>query len=399
MNCSRLNPSSRWSRPSLRRRLLSTLTAMSMAASAQASIATYGAGELLLVVWDPVSEASYSLDLGLDLDSFFSQAQVDAGYQQFLPRLTGAADPRWQKFLNRVAPAAQQANLGAVPFVATSDFGFVVSSLKDRLRWAVIGVDLEGFDPVDFRVFHTLEQGPGNGVLNPRYNSLTLLKNDNLVQTINPLGEQLIGALNTDAANPDSSHSPGGVTDNYALNGSSLTPKGTAGYFDAPGTEFYRMGSAAGISITNPVGKSSWFYFTTSSSNDGLEKVVIDEFDNLTADGYWGLDQDPADGAFVLSFTLEGSATAAALRLREFAAGIGRTEIGGGFVVRKLEGAAAIGLESGAGFNSRKLGAVVDAGLNGQLAITTAVPEPQSLLLWLAGLAGLVAWARRRHGG
>ncbi len=365
---------------------------------ARAAISMLDDAELFLVIWDPVREVSYVRDLGVSADSFFRQAQVDAGYQVFFPRITGAGDERFQRLLDRVAPAAQQQDLGAVPYTIESAFGFATSTLKDRLRWAVLGVDGDGFDYPDLRAFHTLQQGPGNGTLNPAYGVLQTLLNDNLAQAIAPMAELLVNTLNggTDVA-ADNTHVQDGLSTVYSQHGSSITPKGIPGYFDATGTEFYRLSSGALVPITNAVGKSSWFYFTTPSSTDGLERVLIDEFDNLSADGYWGLDQDPADGAFVLSFTLDGSATAAALRLREFAAGIGRTEIGGGFVVRKLEGAAAAGLETGAGFASRKLGGGAHEGLPTGLAVMGAVPEPHSAMLTLAGLIGLAAWARGRR--
>ncbi len=370
-----------------------------LAVPTQAAISMLDDAELFLVIWDPVGESSYVRDLGVSVNSFFTQAQADAGYQSFFPRLTVAGDPRFQKLLNGVAPAAQQHNLAAVPFSAESPFGFAASNLKDRLRWAVLAVDSDGFDYPDLRLFHTLEQGPGDGRLNPSYGALSTLNNANLSVSITPMATTLVIALNGGAPDggDDNTHVRDGLSTNYAANGSSITLKGMSGYFDAPQTEFYRLSTAAGVPVTNAVGRSSWFYFTLPSSTDDTERVLIDEFDNLTADGYWGLDQDPIDGAFVLSFTIEGNATAAALRLREFAAGIGRTEAGGGWRVRRLHGVAALGLETGAGFSRRSLDGAAAAPSLSLTLPTSPVPEPRTWALWLAGLAALGAWARQRR--
>ena len=61
----------------------------------------------------------------------------------------------------------------------------------------------------------------------------------------------------------------------------------------------------------NPLGVSSWFYKVMPSLLEGeidpSSPVVIDEFDNVNADGYWGLIKDPNSSKYVLSYTLTGA--------------------------------------------------------------------------------------------
>jgi hypothetical protein len=128
--------------------------------------------------------------------------------------------------------------------------------------------------------------------------------------------------------------------------------------------------------------------------------VLIDEFDNLGYDGYWGfVFVDPAlapgspyAGRYLLSYTL--ASYSATLAQREFAAGIGRTEASGGFAVSRLPGEAAAGFEAPAGW-STPLGEL-DTPVAALPAAMAPVPEPASWALASAGLLWLLGRTRRR---
>lgn len=238
-------------------------------------------GELALFIWDPVREASYTMDLGIGLDNFFATGQQDAGYQRFWT-LSGAGDTPFQQLRN-------------------------LNTASSSLRWAVLGFDTQGFgSPGEFRTFMTLEQGNAAGVPNDNYIAMTNWLNLDWSTANRQVSDPLIGELNSNITNnPYNLQTPVGGTQDVAYNGTSFTVKGQPGYFDKPGVNAPLFTEALNASITNAVGKSSWFYYVTSSSlGNSSAPVLVDEFDNLAADGYWGLAQDPATGNFVLSYTL-----------------------------------------------------------------------------------------------
>jgi hypothetical protein len=140
-----------------------------------------------------------------------------------------------------------------------------------------------------------------------------------------------------------------------------------AGYFGG-GSSTYAP------NVFNPVGSSSWFYSVTTSSEVSDAAPLVDEFDNLSNDAYWGLGV-AANGDYVLSFTMAPhltqtlSAAGSLLRLRtDFAANYGGSRL---IVVPS--------------------GDTLDLGSN-----ISPVPEPSTWGLMGLGL-GLLSVHARRH--
>ena len=117
-------------------------------------------------------------------------------------------------------------------------------------------------------------------------------------------------------------------------------------------------------------------YRCVVSDEVGDRSIVVDEFDNLSHDAYWGLGVD-GSGNYILSYTLEAhlaqaqTAAGSLLRLRtDFAAHYGSTRL--------------ISVPG----DSLDLGGAV-----------TAVPEPATWGLMGLGLALLAGRARRQQRG
>lgn len=353
-----------------------------------ATAASAGAGtnlpELLLVIWDPVAKVSYSKDLGVlayssqyaagdTSKNLFVHGQQDAGYQKLFSPLN--ADPLFQQFIAQSGGASQQI-------------------------WGILGVqtDAELESQGGFRTaFMTLNTGTqASGVRNPNYS--TLVGIDENGNALNPgaifnnseLGDSVgnftayAANLNAGGGNANNTHqcaaAPTRCTGANAplKDGSSFDTIASPGYaavmFQAGGA----MVSNGHASIMNPVGKSSWFYSVTTSSDVSDVAPAVDEFDNGTLagghDAYWGLGVAP-NGDYILSYTLEASMTqpqtaaGSLLRLRtDFAASYGRARL--------------IAVPGGDTLN---LGSNI-----------SPVPEPATWGLMGLGLAALALRARRR---
>ncbi len=340
-------------RPALRGLCLLFLAVLG-AGPAAAAQRTGDQFELAFVLWDPLAKTSYTLDLGLLDTDFFARGQDDAGFQRFWT-LTPSTDANLARFRTGVTDPSQ-------------------------LRWGVMGFDDNALalDPGEVRLFTTLEQGTANGVRNVNYTKLLNNSNDTLITSVAGGTSRWLGEINSNLAGDalnTSAFRPGLTEEeNYLVNGSSFAAQGVPGYFAAQGLEHLFVCDCA---LTNAVGKSSWFYYAANSSANTDDKVLIDEFDNLSADGYWGLAFDSASGNYILSYTLTASLLRAQALTDLGRARASLTEYRSGTLVRQI---AAPGGEF-AGYVPPSFAAVV------------AVPEPES---WALFLAGIVAFLGRR---
>ena len=332
---------------------------------ATAAISPNNDAELVLVLWDPVAKVSYSKDLGvnayygsdleMDRSSFFVYAQQDAGYQKFWN--IDASDASFAKFRSVATNAA-------------------------NIVWAVVGADVETDaagttqNPGETRSFMTQQIGTQAGVKSDAYSKLEAFVNIDFERQAITFAGEYLNALNL-GAGPFNTHGSGGTLGPYSVNGSSYDIEGTDAYFGKNLGTQATFGSSCNCSMMNAVGSSSWFYSITRSNNyDEGAPILIDEFDNLGHDGYFGFAQNPANGSFVFSYTLAAFSQSAAATT---AGGRARASL----------------TEYIAGSSSRLLDAPVGE-FAGYVMPLSPVPEPSSWLLMAGGLAGLM-WHRRKR--
>ncbi|MBB4846087.1 hypothetical protein HNP55_004641 [Paucibacter oligotrophus] len=308
-----------------------------------------GNGELVFVASDPVNQVSYTLDLGLDMNAFFISAQQETFTQLFIP----IADAQWAAFLPQI-------NAG-------------------DLRWTVFASQASGSTQAGLnRIFTTVQQGDEANIASLTNQKLSWGNSSATVKVF------------IDAVNVTGTH--GGST-NLPLNGSSVNVKADkpAAYFgsnSAPWND--TMNGNAPFSMSNKLGDSSWFYYLTRSGIDQLGTILVDEFDNMGHDGYWGFTKvaddanSPYKGQYLLSYTLEASgprATTAAGQMR-----MNLTDYTAGFAAKAFS-------STQIEFAGYRPGSLVLVGMATPLA---AVPEPASWGLMGLGLLALAGRARRR---
>lgn len=310
-------------------------------------------GELVFVVSDSAAKISYTLDLGLDMTAFLIAAQQETSTQMFFP----IADPQWTDFLTQTAGG---------------DY-----------RWTVFGVvPNAGTAPGRNRLFTTVRQGQ-ESLISTMDNSL--LTQGNSIST---------SRVFIDAVNTTGTHGATGQVPNFPVNGSSVNAAAVnKNSFFGEGSYIFSdtlLGKAP-FSMSNKVGDSSWFYYLTRSGVAQTEPILVDEFDNLGHDGYWGFTKvaddanSPYKGQYLLSYTLEASglkASTAAGQMR-----MNLTDYTAGFAAKAFS-------SSQIEFGGYRPSSLVVAEL--ALAPLAAVPEPTSWGLMGLGLLALAGRARRR---
>lgn len=351
-----------------------TLFFAALATSAQAKIDIIGGKqELFLVVMDQVTaKMSYTLDLGIDAQTFWVQAQQDTGASLFR-NLDPATDAAFKTFLD--------------------------AADLSKSRWMVLATSSAGGQKDKF-LYTTMTN---NGSVATQTKTFDDIKN-----TVSATVSDSQGTLFTWITNLNSA-SPGGqipiLVGNHltAANGSSVASKGagnTATYASASNGFSARDAVnndgdcvARGLFCAgNPVGTSSWFYKLTPALDgediDPSSPLILDEFDNLTADGYWGFIKDPNSAKYILSYTLTGSNPKSLV-----STDAGQTRLS--FTDYSAQSGSARLISVGA--DDVAFGADAAALALTGAASVSAVPEPQSWGLLALGVVCVGAAARRRQ--
>ena len=344
-------------------------------------------GELVFFAYDLTGQVSYSRDLGLQVPAFKTLATSDGGLQQFWVM----EDSNWTRFLAAATPA--------------------------NMNWSVVGyqknITLTGgdFTPNAVNVYSTISTATTT--------SLATTTNTQFVNNFSQRYNFGLSLLNNTSDDPFNGHYAD--PPDFAVNETSFEPISQAGYFGNPDSFGTLLNNDFRLQIGTGIGRSAWFYSLTTSSNVPQNLVAFSEFRNRqpcapttagTCAGYFGFVYvDPTlyptstyVGKYLLSYTIQpctdASCLATSQALREFAAGIGRTEVTGALWTQRLDGVAtAAGTEFGAGFSRRLLDDSSDVADSaaGLLATTTPVPEPAAPLLWLGGLLGLAGLRATRR--
>jgi len=214
-----------------------------------ANAAYNGNGELFLSVFDDTAKVSYTLDLGVTQNTFFTSGQQDAG----------------AKFTWNVNDAAFASFLS-------------VTSAANR-QWSVLAFDSTGgTGKADgatgnggTRMFNTVQAGD-EALLPTLTNQLYLTG----------IGASQAGTF-FNAINTTGTHGTPGQPLDFTVNGSSVnadTDSGNAYYGDGSVGLSTTLNGNAPFNMGNAVGTASGFYFLTRSGADQLAGVAVDQFNN-----------------------------------------------------------------------------------------------------------------------
>ncbi|CAN5300185.1 hypothetical protein BH11PSE9_BH11PSE9_15430 [soil metagenome] len=219
--------------------------------SAMAAIApgTSNNGELFVAVFDTAAKVSYTLDLGIRMDTFIADAQSEAGYSKSWG--LALADGNFTSFLSQVNAS--------------------------NLRWQVMAGDNFGGALVigQQRLLTTVRAGSSDAVIGSPTNA----------QFATGIGEAQFGSFIA-AVNTTGSHSiPGDLASrsDYSVNGSSVNAESDAGktYFgETGGTSPTFNSNFTQLKLDNAVGASTSFYYMERGVGSNAAKIHAVEFGN-----------------------------------------------------------------------------------------------------------------------
>lgn len=342
--------------------------------AAQAQIDTSANPNLFFTLTDlTTAKKSYTLNLNIKAADFYINAQQDTGSYLFFT-LDPSKDVAFQTFLSAAAPDLSNA------------------------RWGVLGMTAPPADSSQRVVYSTLTNNNVVATQTANYDRLFKLNNGPFRASATLSG--YITNLNSAIA--------GSTIQMTSLNTAVAPTLGSAlSSIDYPGT--YPNGNQGFVSSSgsgdgdcifgalcfgNPVGVSSWFYQAVvsrradGSPNGNLTPVSVDEFDNLTNDGYWGFIKDPNSSKYILSYTLPGTNPKSLVSTDQ-----GRARLS--FTDYTAESGRARLITLGNG-DVANVGIDASATLAGASPLA-AVPEPQTWGLMAMGGLLVAATARRRR--
>jgi hypothetical protein len=211
------------------------------AAFAAIAPGTSGNGELFLSIFDGTAKLSYTLDLGVTQNDFFTNGQKETG-AKFSWSLN---DAQFSSFL-----------------------GLVTAS---NLQWSVLALDSTGGTGAgQYRLFNTVRAGDEGKI-----GQTTNLK------FFNGMAATIAGTF-FDAINTTGTHGTPGQALDFAVNGSSVNADTDAGnaYYGSVGGLTPTLNGNTSFNMANAVGTASNFYYITRSGSNQNAFVLVDQFNN-----------------------------------------------------------------------------------------------------------------------